>query len=260
MLAACSKDNSTPTELDKPSALDKPTELDKPSAMIIFCQDSPNDTLKMEEYIYKNDNLIKKISIWNGEVQSETSYEYNLNNQIISETYKTNWQKQKTEITYVYNEENQLINILYKFTYYDEDGQITNEKEREAPREYENNQLVKKWKYWGGFNTYKYSNGKLVSKIEHTKTGEKHHFTYYKYSGKLLIEEKKKSRVGGLIYLKTYEYDSKNRLTKIRDGDNNIIEENDYVGERLIEKRKYDFGIDPCFAPCCGNFIYKYEY
>ncbi|MCM4154321.1 hypothetical protein DHD05_22280 [Arenibacter sp. N53] len=225
--------------------------------MIVFCQASPNDTLRIEGYIYDNDNLINKTSIQNGKLQSKTTYDYSSNNQIISEIYETNWKK--TEMTYVYNESNQLINILYKFTDYDSDGQVVNESESEAPREYENNQLVREWEYWGGFNTYEYSNGKVVSKIDYTKTGEKHHFTYYKYSGELLIEEKKETKVGGLIYLKTYEYDSENRLSKIKDGDN-IIEVNDYVGKKLIEKREYYFGIDPCYAACCGNYIYKYEY
>ena len=74
-----------------------------------------------------------------------------------------------------------------------------------------------------------------------------------------MIEEKKETNAGGLIYLKTFEYDSENRLTKIVEGEN-IIEENDYNGKKLIEKREYYFGIDPCFASCCGNFIYRYEY
>ncbi len=247
ILIACSKDDD----------LLKPAELDNPSTMIVFCQASLDDTLRMEEYMYDNDNLINKTSIQNGKVQSETTYDYNSNNQIISETYMTDWKK--TEMTYVYNESNQLINILYKFTDYDVDGQVTDESESEAPREYENNQLVKEWEYWGGFSTYEYSKGKVVSKIDYTKTGEKHHFTYYKYSGELMIEEKKETKVGGLIYLKTYEYDSENRLTKIQDGEY-IIEENDYVGKKLIEKREYYFGIDPCFAACCGNYIYKYDY
>lgn len=247
IVVACSKDDD----------LLIPAELDNPSVMIAFCQASIDDTLRIVEYEYDNDNLIKETSIQNGEIQSETIFNYNSENQIISEIYLTDWKK--TEMTYVYNENDQLINILYKFTDYDTDGQITNESESEAPREYENNQLVKEWEYWGGFNTYEYKDGKVVTKIDYTKNGEKHHFTYYKYSGDLLIEEKKETKVGGLMYLKTYTYDSQNRLIQVRDGEN-IIEENDYNDKRLIEKREYYFGIDPCFAPCCGNFIYRYEY
>lgn len=234
-----------------------PAELDNPSVMIVCCQSSITDTLRLVEYAYNNDNLIKETSIQNGEIQSKTTYEYNSNNQIILEIYLTDWKK--TEKTYVYNESNQLINILYKFTDYDIGGQITNESESEAPREYENNELVKEWKYWGGFNTYEYSNGKVVTKIDYTNTGEKHHFTYYKYSGDLLIEEKKETKEGGLMYLKTYIYDSQNRLIKIQDGDN-VIEENDYNDKKLIEKRTYYFGIDPGFDVCYGNYIYKYKY
>lgn len=234
-----------------------PAELDNPSAMIVSCQASQDDTLRIVDYKYDNGNLITETSIQNGEVQSKTILEYNTENQIISEVYLTEWKK--TEKTYVYNEKNQLINILYKFTDYDTDGQITNERESEAPREYENNQLVKEWEYWGGFNTYEYKDGRIISKIDYTKNGEKHHFTYYKYSGDLLIEEKKETKVGGLIYLKTYKYDSQNRLIQIQDGEN-IIEENEYIDKKLIEKRTYYFGIDPGFDVCYGNYIYRYEY
>ena len=244
---ACSKENDILI----------PAELDNPSVMIVFCQASIDDTLRIVEYEYDNDKLITETSIQNGEIQSETTFKYNSENQIISEVYLTDWKK--IEKTYVYDENNQLINILYKFTDYDSDGQITNESESEAPREYENNQLVKEWEYWGGFNTYEYKDGKIVTKIDYTKNGEKHHFTYYKYSGDLLTEEKKETKVGGLMYLKTYIYDSQNRLIQIRDGEN-IIEENDYNGKKLIKKRECYFGIDPCFASCCGNYIYRYEY
>jgi uncharacterized protein YcfL len=234
-----------------------PAELDNPSAMIVFCKASQDDTLRVVNYEYDNGNLITETSIQNGEVQSETTFEYNSDNQIISEVYLTDWEK--TEMTYVYNQNNQLINILYKFIDFDTDGIIINESESEAPREYENNQLVKEWEYWGGFNTYEYKDGKIATKIDYTKNGKKHHFTYYKYSGYLLIDEKKETNVGTSMYLKTYTYDSQNRLIQIQDGEN-IIEENDYNGKKLIEKREYYFGIDPCFAPCCGNFIYRYEY
>lgn len=234
-----------------------PAELDNPSAMIVFCQASEGDILRTVNYQYDYDNLTTETSIKNGEVQSERTFEYNSDSQIISETYLTDWNK--IEKAYIYNESKQLINILYKFTNYDNNGQITNESESEAPREYENNQLVKEWEYWGGFTTYEYSNGKIVTKIDYTKTGEKHHFTYYRYSGDLLIEEKKETKVGGLMYLKTYSYDSQNRLIKIQDGDN-IIEENYYINKKLIEKRTYYFGIDPGFGVCYGNYIYKYEY
>lgn len=234
-----------------------PAELDNPSAMTVFCQASPDNAFKTVNYKYDNGQLITETSIQNGEVQSETTFKYNSDNQIISEVYLTDFRK--TEKTYVYNENSQLINVLYKFTEYDTDGQITNESESEAPREYEGNQLVKEWEYWGGFNTYEYKDGKIVTKIDYTKNGEKHHFTYYKYSGDLLTEEKKETKVGGLMYLKTYTYDSQNRLIQIRDNEN-IIEENDYDGKKLTEKREYYFGIDPCYSPCCGNFIYKYKY
>lgn len=235
-----------------------PAELDSPSKMIVFCQASPDNPLRTVNYEYNDiGNLINETSIINGEVQSEITFEYNTNNQIISEMYVTD--NRKTEKVYVYNKNSQLINILYTFINYDTNGQVSNESESEAPREYEDNQLVKEWEYWGGFSTYKYKDGRIVTRIDYTKNGEKHHFTYYKYAGDLLTEERKETKVGGLMYLKTYTYDLQNRLIQIRDR-KNIIVENDYDGKKLIEKRKYYFGIDPCYSPCCGNFIYRYEY
>jgi hypothetical protein len=247
ILISCSKDED----------LLKPAILDKPSAMNVFCQGTPNYSLKKVVYEYTNDNLITETIFYNGEIQDKTSFEYNSDNQLIFETYET--YLRKTEKTYIYNELKQLINIKYKFTDYNINGQIVSVSENEAPREYKNNHLVKEWEYWGGFNTFEYSNDKLVTMIEYTNNGEKHHITTYKYSRGLLIEEKKETKVGGLIYLKTYIYDSQNRLIQIRDGEN-IIEENDYNNNKLIEKKTFYYGIDPGFDVCYGNYIYRYEY
>ncbi len=247
MVISCSKDNDSLML----------TELDNPSVMIVFCQSSMNDIFRLVEYEYDDEKLITETLFQNDEIQSKTTYGYNSDNQLISEVYLAN--RIKTEKTYVYNGNKQLINTLYNLISYDSNGQIANETKIKAPREYENNRLVKEWEFWGGFNTYEYSGDKVVKKIDYTKNGEKHHITTYKYSGDLLIEEIKENKVGGLIYLKTYMYDSQNRLIKIKDGENSI-EENDYIDNKLIERRAYYFGIDPCFAPCCGNFVYRFEY
>lgn len=237
----------------------KPAILDKPSAMNVFCQRTPNDPLKKVAYRYTNtnDNLITETFYYNGDTQDKTTFEYNSDNQLIFEICET--YLRKTEKTYNYNGLNQLINIKYKFTDYGVNGQIVGVSENDAPREYENNQLVKEWEYWGGFKTYEYSNGKLVTMVDYTKYGVKNHITTYKYSGDLLIEEKEETNAGGLIYLKTYTYDSQNKLIQIRDGIN-VIEENDYIDNKLMEKRTYYYGIDPGFDVCYGNYIYRYKY
>jgi uncharacterized protein YcfL len=234
-----------------------PTELDKPSAMNVFCQNSSNKTLSRIEYKYENDLLISETTTYNGNIQNKISYEYNSNNQLVFEIYETSLQK--TEKTFIYNQLNQLINIKYKFINYDNNGQVLNERESEAPKEYKNNLVVKEWENWGGFNTYDYKNGKVITKIEHTKAGIKHHITTYYYSENLLIKEKKETKEGTLMYLKTYKYDSQNRIIKIKDGEN-TIEENDYLDKKLLEKRTYYFGIDPGHYTCNGNYIYRYEY
>jgi uncharacterized protein YcfL len=247
IVSSCSKDDD----------LLIPAELDNPIVMLVFCQSSIDDTLKIVEYEYDNDNLIKQTTIQNRKVESETTYEYNSENQIISKIYLSIWQK--NEMTYIYNEDKQLINILYKFTGYDTDGKITNIIEYEAPREYDNNKLVKEWEHWGGYNTYEYIGDKIIKKTDYTKNGEELHITTYKYSGNLLIEEKRETSVGSLMYLKTYKYDSQNRLIQIKDG-KNIIEKNYYFNKKLIEKRTYYFGIDPGYDICYGNYIIRYKY
>ncbi len=247
LIISCSKDGD----------LLKPVILEKPSEMNVFCQRTPNDTLRKVEYEYKNDNLITQTLFYNGKIQDKSTFEYNADNKLILEIYET--YLRKTNKTYIYNDLNQLINIKYKFTDFDANGQITNESESEAPREYQNNKLAKEWEYWGGFHTYEYRGDKVVKKIDYTENGQQHHITTFKYSGDLLIEEKKETTVGGLMYLKTYKYDSQNRLIQIQDGEN-IIEENDYIDRKLIEKRTYYFGIDPGFYACYGNYIYRYEY
>ncbi|HUM89279.1 MAG TPA: hypothetical protein PKV50_07100 [Prolixibacteraceae bacterium] len=234
-----------------------PAELDNPTGMAVFCQTSIQDTLKFVEYGYDGNKLITEKSIQQGEVQSITTYEYNAEDLLVSEILETDWDA--TKKTYVYNDNNQLINILYRFINYDSTRQISRESNSEAPLEYQNNRLVKQWEYWGGFSTYEYKGDNVVKRIDYTKLGEKHHITTFSYSGNLLIQEKKETNAGSLLYLKTYKYDSHNRLVQILDGEN-IIEENHYIDNQLIEKRTYYFGIDPGFDFCRGNYIYKYTF
>jgi hypothetical protein len=235
----------------------RPSSFDQAAAMHLFCQKTPDDTLRSIEYEYSEGKLIGETTLQKGNMLSRTTYDYNLDDQLITETYETT--NQKIEKTFIYNESDQLINILYHITDFDANGQVTGESERETPREYENGLLVKEWEYWGGFNTYEYQFGKVISRIDHTASGEEHHFTTYKYSGDLLVEEKKENKTGSVIFWKKYRYDFQNQLVRIQDrGD--VIEENEYRNRRLIEKRTYYFGIDPGFDICYGNYIFRYEY
>ncbi len=247
ILVSCSKDE----DLLKQGILDKPSEIN------VFCQKKPNDLLRSVAYQYEHNNLITETIFYNGDIQDKTAFEYNYDNQLIFET--THSYLRKSEKSYIYNELNQLINIKYKFTDYDISGQSTGVTEMEAPREYQSNQLVKQWEAWGGFITYEYSEGKLITKVEYTKNEEKHHTTTYTYSGDYLIEEKKETSAGALIYLRSFTYDSEYRLLQIREGEN-IIEENDYSDRKLIEKRTFYFGVDPGYDVCYGNYIKKYVY
>jgi len=204
ILVSCEKDEKTLLM----------SNLESPRVMCTFCQSSPNDTLRKIMYNYDNENLTKETTFRNGDIESIITYTYKSNKQLITEITETDWLK--TEKNFEYNDLNQLVNIAYTFIYYDNSGQVIDEREFNAPREYVNNQLVKEWEYWGGFNTYEYNNGKLATKIDYTANGEKHHITRFKYSNDLLIEEKKETNAGSLMYLKRYKYDSRNRLILIK--------------------------------------------
>lgn len=250
---ACSEDDNK-LKPDKKLETDKQ---DEPVAKIIFCQSSPNDTLKKIEYDYENSNLIKEITLQNGEIVSTTMYEYNSDNQKIKEV--TDKYRRKIAKTFIYNDLDQLIEIEYTISDYDTNGVLVDTSKYEETYVYENGLLIKEREYWGGLVTYEYTNRKLTKKIEYTKIGQKHHITTYEYSDDLLIEEIKKTRTGSIIYNKTFYYDSKDRLIIVKDGEN-IIKENFYSENKLIETRKYYYGIDPCYDICCGNYIYRYEY
>ena len=88
IMNSCSKDED----------LLKPVILDKPSEMVVFCQSTPNDTLKKVSYEYANNNLITETIFYNGEIQDKTTFEYNSDNLLIFETYETYLRKTKRVI------------------------------------------------------------------------------------------------------------------------------------------------------------------
>lgn len=104
--------------------------LDSPSAMIHSCQSAIDDILTRIEFEYKNNLLIKKTSIKNGEVLMETTIEYNSNEQIVLEVANTDWKK--TETNYLYNGNKQLVNVSQKLTNFDENRQVTSITENDA--------------------------------------------------------------------------------------------------------------------------------
>jgi len=235
-----------------------PAESDNPVAMEVCCQSDPETTLNSFEYAYNQGNLVSEITYNSkGEIEGIKSLLYNSINQVTTETCRSDTYTMVKN--YMYNDLNQLININYHLKNYDTNGQLISESTYETPLEYENNLLVKEWRHECGFVTYDYIDGKVVTMIEYTELGQKHHITRYKYSGDLIVEESKETVTGSMIYVHTFQYDSENRVIKIIE-DENFVEESFYDGNKLMEKRTYYFGIDPGFYFCNGNFIYKYEY
>jgi hypothetical protein len=246
ILQGCSKDDNTP-----------PLIMERPITMSVFCQNALNDTISQTDYEYDLENLTKLTLRNYGVITSVTNYEYNSKNLLIIETSDQDFRK--TEITYVYNSSDQLINKLYKIADLDANGLVLSTSESETPLEYKNNLLVKDVETWGGWNTYEYSDGKLTTKNVFTSTGQLYWILKFKYSGSLKIEEKNQTASGNILYTKTFAYDSEGRLVKIIEN-GNVIEQNSYDGNKLLEKRINYFGIDPGFSACNGNFLYKYHY
>lgn len=252
LLAACTKGDHLRLE----SAV-------KPIAMNVYCQSSPHDIAWRIEYEYDHNNLVTETRLSNGAVRRKKSFEYDSDGRITEETLE--FSNTKTKKSYIYNDFNQLIKVKRRSSEYDADGQLIRESESEDTFEYENNHLVKELQSWGGVITYEYKGGNLVKKTTFTKYGDAHHITTYEYEDEdggevdLLTVEHKETAQGNTMYHKTFFYDSWNRLVTVKDGDD-IIEEYVYDEEDLVLKKEFYFGIDPCYSPCCGNYLYRYEY
>ena len=235
--------------------------LAKPAIMKVFCQASPNVCHQEIKYEYINSLLISEtVFIHSGELYSQKTLEYHSNGQLKKEIYDMiTWEQEKD---FIYNEANQLEKIIYTNIYYNSDRQETYPRiQLEETFEYENTLLVKHVETWGGWDTYEYdTKGRMTTQTIYTSTGGKYHIINFKYSGNLKIEEwAEVVETGKIMYRHKFEYNKNSRLTKVLE-DGKVIEENSYRGNQLIEKQTYYFGIDPCFSPCCGNYIYKYEY
>lgn len=241
------------TEGEMPGVLDQ----EQPLAINVYCQNSPEHLIRRIEHSYENDRVTETAFINGDDIYSKKTFEYTSDGRLLMETEEADLRKSVK--IYEYNPSNQLINIKHRFIEYDTDGHTTGESERDAPLAYKDDLLVKEWNYWGGFTAYEYENGQLVTMIEHKSNAAKHHITRYKYSGGLKIEERKETADAKLMYIHHFHYDIKNRLIRITERQN-ILEENTYDGNKLLEKRTYYFGIDPGYYPCYGNYIYTYEY
>jgi hypothetical protein len=236
------------------------TSPEQPVAMKVYCQSNPDALYQNIIYEYENGNLILESCYgWEGNLDSQTTYEYDANNRLQSERYDA--YPQINEKKYVYDYTGRLIKILHTFTFYDAYTQTDSKTEAESTYEYSDNLLIRENEHWGGFNTRKYDReGRMIEKTDHTAIGQPHHITHYTYKGNLKVEEWKESAYdGSIIYRQTFHYDAANRLVKIIE-DGKVVEENIYVGNRLTERRISYYGIDPGFYFCYGNFIYRYEY
>ena len=234
--------------------------LAKPVIMKVFCQSNPDECYQEFEYEYNNNLLISETVFSFGELCNRTTFEYNSNNQLKKEIYDViSWKQEKD---FIYNKINQLEKIIYTNIYYDSDRKETHpRRQSEETFEYEDSLLVKHVATWGGWDIYEYdAKGRMTTHTIYNMIGAKYHIIHYKYSGNLKTEEwAEVVETGKIMYRHKFIYDKNNRLTKVLE-DGKVIEENLYESNKLIEKRTSYFGIDPCFSPCCGNLLYKYEH
>ncbi len=154
-------------------------------------------------------------------------YKYDDKNRLIYEGYDDE-KGNNTKNNYTYNENGKLISSTNECNYnhweclyeYDTNGKLN--------KEYKNNELEV---------SYEYYDNRLTKE------------THYQHNN--FVADKNKEII--------YYYDEKGLLTMKRE-DENIIEKNTYSNGKLVERWTYYFGIDPCFSPCCGQYITKYEY
>lgn len=230
--------------------------LEQPQAMNIYCQKSPGKIFQRFEYEYENNKLKLVVNLKDDVIYSETTYEYD-SDVLKKETFDSDFTF--SEKFYVYNDKDQLVNVIYNVKSYNAEGDLESDEKFEAPLEYENDLLVKKWELWGAYYIYEYEDGKIVTEYFYSQSGNLWHVIHKKYKNDLILEEKIVNARGDILSVRKFSYDKEQRLINIT-SEGNTVEEYIYMENRLMEKKTFYYGIDPGFDPCYGNYLYKYEY
>ena len=245
-LSACLKNDPLPP---------KPV-LELPISIHSFCQSKPATEIGKEIREYYQGRIIKKIENVYSPYSKTTSCTYNSEQLLIRELSISS--NQNITKDFIYNDDNQLVEK--RTSIIQQPGSAHPDTTTYTDfLTYSGIYLIKETQHWGGYISYKYEGCLLSEMISHNSYGEPHHHTKYTYKGGRLNTETKITKTANPIYHKEFIYDSEGKLTEIIQ-DGKTVEFNIYDGLKLIEKRVNDYGIDPCFSACCGNFIYLYNY
>lgn len=213
-----------------------------------FCQDNTETPLSIITLAYDSNNRLEKLITYQGQsIISEVNYYYNEFGKYDYQDIYSFDQTLKLERTKVfhYDENKRLIFEAYednkeysgiKEYTYNEIGQIIT-----CTEKHNSNSMLYTYEY----DTYgrlskQYLNGNILCS--------------YEYSQNLLLKQVKNNRIEII-----YEYDNEGLLIKKREN-GNIVEENIYKDGLLTEQWSSYFGIDPCFSPCCSQYVATYIY
>ncbi|MEN8115978.1 MAG: hypothetical protein ABFS16_03310 [Bacteroidota bacterium] len=230
-----------------------------------FCQRESEKEIWSKSFYYdKNNNLTETIT-----------FRYNKPDKKKKSVF-TGYSKRLSDSTFYYRNKQWELSYSYQYKYsrnklterlkHDEDGTITHK----SIYKYSSSKLQweefyyftnEKWQFQYAHKYEYYNRDQVIKKKSYTTEAKDEVYDTYIYINKngKLREEKRIIRTGKTSYEKKFYYTSKGFIDYIIK-DDNIIEQNFYENDKLIEKHTFNFGIDPGFSPCYGNLIYKYEY
>ena len=254
VISGCLKENNGSPVLKKPK--------------VIFCK-CQNDTYdkftKRVEKSYKDSKLSLEKVFYKGKLSDSIIYTYNDYDLLSKEEYyyKSIYNDQKlfsyVEIKSIYDDDLKLIKKIHKNYKIDKEGNFKFDKESEESYFYENGLLVKSCGSCA-CDEFEYNNaGEVIKRTVFSLKGYLFDTYYYEYRQGHKTKEIKEGPDGNIRYVKDYIYDPFWHLIKVKE-DDNIIEENKYFFNKLVEKKTYYFGIDPGYYPCQGNYVATYEY
>ena len=208
-----------------------------------FCQENTEKPLSVEVLTYDSHNRLEKLITYNGSaIVAEVDYYYNEHGLIDYKDYYSFKETLCLDRTRVY--------------YYDEGNRLVFEGDDKV-HDYSS---VKEYKY--------NDKGQLIT------CNENHSTCYYEYDSRDRLSEKyEDGRIAHYLYAQnhlekevmnngteiTFEYNADGLLSLIRKN-GSIVEENFYANGRLAERWSYYLGIDPCFSPCCSQYVTTYQY
>lgn len=230
----------------------------------MYCSRTPDEEFKSISFKYdENNNVVEEITYFNNRPDKKISSTFANNLRQLDSTFyfRDNQWEWVHGYEYKYTKDklaekrrlkangNNSHKVLYSYN---------NSKLEWEEFYYFNNNA---WEYQYGHKYKYYKRDQVVKRESYTSEAkDKVYDTFvYTYNNGKIREEKRIIQTGETSYIKKYYY-TRNNLLDYIEKDENIIQQNFYEVGKLVEKHTFYFGIDPCFSPCCGSSVYKYQY